>query len=96
MKQFTSGALIVGSLFLAWQVFKIIAILAYFMLPFIVIVGGLYYLGTMAPADTHAKAEAKIRKGLDWLDFKAPAWTWPMIGACRTGLDWLGLHVQKA
>ena len=95
MKNFTSGLMIVAAVVGLWFLFGILRILAVVLMPLLLGVAVLYFLGYYAPKGWHEWAETKIRAALDWLDFKAPAWSWGFIRTARGALDWLGLHVKK-
>ena len=94
MKQFVSGAVILGSIIMVWYVIKVVAFLAWVLMPVIILACVLYGLGNFVPKDVTQKAEAFLKKGFDWLDFNAPHWTWPAIKVARGGLDWLNLQVK--
>jgi hypothetical protein len=96
MKNFASGVTIAAAIIGVWFLFRIVWVLAALFMPLIFFVVVLYFLGYYAPKEWHDAAEKQIRKFLDWMDFKAPAWTWPWVRRAREGLDWLGLHVKTS
>lgn len=96
MKNFSSGLTIAAAVVCCWYLLKILAIVAYVLMPFILVAAVLYFLGHGAPKEMHDNVEAQIRKWFDWLSFKAPPWSWGAIKAARNGLDWLGIQVKKA
>jgi hypothetical protein len=96
MKNMTSGVTILLAAIALLYLFRVVWFIAVLFMPFLIVIAALYFLGYHAPEKVHLQAEKKIREGLDWLDFKAPEWTWPWILRARSGLDWLGLQVKKA
>lgn len=102
LKAILMGAGLLFGLWLVVKILKAVWFLGILMLPFLMIAALVYFIGYGAPnfgsfgRKIHKVAETKARAVLDWLDFNAPAWTWPAITACRTFLDWLGLQVAKA
>lgn len=94
MKQFTSGAIILGCVIGAWYVIKLVAFLAWVLMPVIALAIVLYCLGNFVPREVTHGVEQFLKKGFDWLDFNAPTWSWPAIKVARGGLDWLNLQVK--
>ena len=95
MKNMTSGVTILLAAIALLYLFRVVWFLAALFMPILVLVAALYFLGFYAPEEMHVKAEKTIRKGLDWMDFNAPSWTWPFVSSARGALSWLGLQVKK-
>ena len=95
MKSVVSGGVIILGLIVLVYLWKVVWFLAVFLFPVAVVGGLLWVLGNMTPKETHEKVENELRKGLDWMDFNAPSWTWPVLVQVRVALDWLGLKVKK-
>jgi len=99
LKAVLMGAALLASVFLLLQLARVVWFLAIIMLPFLMVAGVVYVVGYGAPnlgdygRKLHKRAEFRARGFLDWLDFRAPTWLWPVIQATRTFLDWLGLQV---
>ncbi len=90
-----SGVGIAFALWAVWQIFKIVAFLAYFLMVPLLVITGLYLIGHYAPKGLHDDAQKAIRKGLDKISFNPDLrWAWGVTEKARTGLDWLGIHVK--
>ncbi len=94
MKNATSGFIIAAAIYGVWVLFKVVAMLAFVLMPVILIAGALYFIGYYAPKGLHDDVQKWLRARFDWLDFNAPKWAWGPIKMARSGLDWLGLKVQ--
>jgi len=99
LKAVLMGAALLAGVFIMLQLARVVWFLAILMLPFLLVAAIIYFVGYGAPnlgdygRMVHRKAEYHVRGFLDWLDFRAPTWTWPAIQAVRTFIDWLGLQV---
>jgi len=100
LKAVLMGAGLIVGLYLTLMMARVVWFLAILMLPVLVVAAAIYLVGYGAPnlgdfgRKIHKGAEGHARALLDWLDFEAPAWTWPAIRSARTFLDWLGLQVD--
>lgn len=98
-KALVMGCGLLIGLYITLLVLRAVLVLGLLMLPFLAFAFLLYLVGYGMPnfgeagRRIHKAAETKARRGLDWLDFNAPHWTWPAISAARTFLDWLGIRV---
>jgi hypothetical protein len=102
LKAILMGTGLLVGIYVTLQIARIVWFLAILMLPILGFAAFVYFIGYGAPSlgyygrKLHKRAETKARSALDWLDFTAPAWTWPAIRGARTFLDWLGLQVGPA
>lgn len=101
VKAVVMGIALVFGLYLTVLVLRAVLVLGILMLPFLILAAVIYFVGYGMPKlgsygrKIHKGAETKARQGLDWLDFNAPHWSWPIIATTRAALDWLGLQVAR-